>query len=95
MSTIYYLNSDLFLSTAPPPFLKKLNNRHVIITDPGRFSQYVIQFYSFLQFHQTKKKPDPKNPLRHKYNKKKQKNRMPRVLPDNNPIGPELCITFT
>ena len=38
--------------------------------DPGRFSQYLIQFYSFVQFHQTKKKPDPKNPLRHKYNKK-------------------------
>ena len=73
MSTIYYLNSDLFLSTDTPPFPEKINNRYDIIKDPGRFPQYVIQFHSFLQFHQTKKKPDPKNPLRHKYNKKKQK----------------------
>ena len=60
MSTIYYVNIDVFLSDDPPPFPEKINNRHVIIMDPGRFSQYLIQFYSFVQFHQVKKKPNPK-----------------------------------
>jgi hypothetical protein len=72
MSTIYYLNIDLFFEQ-PPPFLKKLNNRYSIITDPGRFSQYRIQFYSFVQFHQVKKNRTQKKTLWHKFNKKRKK----------------------
>ena len=63
MSTIYCINIDVFLSDDPPPFPEKINNRYIIIMDPGRFSQYRIHFCLLHHFIKSKKTKPKKNAM--------------------------------